>query len=79
MLQDLKHLHFIGICGTAMGSVAAALKDRGFVVTGSDEKIYPPMSTFLSERHITLREGYSPENIPADADLVVVGNAISRE
>jgi UDP-N-acetylmuramate: L-alanyl-gamma-D-glutamyl-meso-diaminopimelate ligase len=78
MLQDFKHLHFIGICGTAMGSVATALKDRGFVVTGSDEKIYPPMSTFLRERHIILKEGYSPDNIPPNADLVVVGNAISR-
>jgi UDP-N-acetylmuramate: L-alanyl-gamma-D-glutamyl-meso-diaminopimelate ligase len=75
---NLRHLHFIGICGTAMGSVAAALKDRGFVVTGSDEKVYPPMSTFLTERGITLSEGYRPENIPADADLIVVGNAISR-
>jgi UDP-N-acetylmuramate: L-alanyl-gamma-D-glutamyl-meso-diaminopimelate ligase len=78
MLQDLKHLHFVGICGTAMGSVAAALKDRGFVVTGSDEKVYPPMSTFLRERGIILTEGYAPENIPADTDLVIVGNAISR-
>ncbi len=61
-----------------MGAVAAALKDRGFVVTGSDEKVYPPMSTFLRERGIKLAEGYSPGNIPDEADLVVVGNAISR-
>src|SRR4029077_18938353 len=68
----------MGICGTAMGSVAAALRERGFKVTGSDESIYPPMSTFLQERGITLKEGYRPENIPADADVVVVGNAIKR-
>lgn len=78
MIQDLRHIHFIGICGTAMGSVAAALKERGFVVTGSDEKVYPPMSDFLSSRGVKLSEGYKPENIPANADLIVVGNAISR-
>lgn len=78
MIQDLRHIHFIGICGTAMGSVAAALKERGFVVTGSDEKVYPPMSDFLIERGVKLSEGYRPENIPANADLIVVGNAISR-
>lgn len=61
-----------------MGSVAAALKERGFMVTGSDERVYPPMSTFLESRGVKLMEGYRPENIPADADLIVVGNAISR-
>ncbi len=61
-----------------MGSVAAALRKRGFKVTGSDENIYPPMSTFLQERGITLNEGYRPENIPADVDIVVVGNAMKR-
>jgi UDP-N-acetylmuramate: L-alanyl-gamma-D-glutamyl-meso-diaminopimelate ligase len=77
-MTNPKHLHFIGICGTAMGSVAAALKERGFTVTGSDEKVYPPMSTFLEGRGVKLMEGYKPENIPANADLIVVGNAISR-
>lgn len=77
-MLNFRHLHFIGICGTAMGSVAAALKERGFTVTGSDEKVYPPMSTFLESRGVKLSEGYKPENIPADADLIVVGNAISR-
>ena len=78
MIQNLRHLHFIGICGTAMGSVAAALQSRGFVITGSDDKVYPPMSTFLAERGVKIAEGYRAENIPADADLIVVGNAISR-
>jgi UDP-N-acetylmuramate: L-alanyl-gamma-D-glutamyl-meso-diaminopimelate ligase len=73
-----QHFHFMGIGGTAMGSVAVALKERGFKVTGSDENIYPPMSIFLQERGITLSEGYRPENIPADVDVVVVGNAIKR-
>ena len=73
-----KHVHFIGICGTAMGSVAAALKERGFTVSGSDENVYPPMSTFLEDKGVTITSGYRAENIPAGADLVVIGNAMSR-
>src|SRR5437667_11330494 len=78
MREKNRHIHFLGICGTAMGSVAAALRERGFTVTGSDENIYPPMSTFLESKGITLHEGYRPENIPAGAEVVVIGNAISR-
>jgi UDP-N-acetylmuramate: L-alanyl-gamma-D-glutamyl-meso-diaminopimelate ligase len=73
-----KKFHFLGICGTAMASVAAALKERGFKVTGSDENVYPPMSTFLHEKGISLKEGYRAENIPSDADVVVIGNAMKR-
>ncbi|MEM9481300.1 MAG: UDP-N-acetylmuramate:L-alanyl-gamma-D-glutamyl-meso-diaminopimelate ligase [Verrucomicrobiota bacterium] len=73
-----KHFHFSGICGTAMGSVAAAMKQQGFVVTGSDAGVYPPMSTFLEEQGIEIREGFAEENIPAEADVVVIGNALSR-
>ncbi len=72
------HFHFIGICGTAMGSVAAAMRQRGFTITGSDQGIYPPMSTFLETQGIELSAGFKPENIPAGTDTVVVGNAISR-
>src|SRR5713226_4591557 len=61
-----------------MGSVAAALRERGFSVTGSDENIYPPMSIFLEKKGVALQEGYRAENIPADVDVVVVGNAIKR-
>ncbi len=61
-----------------MGSVAAELRERGFSVTGSDENIYPPMSIFLEKKGITLKEGYRAENIPADVDIVVVGNVIKR-
>ncbi len=78
MIKETRHLHFLGICGTAMGAVAAALRERGFVVTGSDENIYPPMSTFLEEKGIALNAGYREENIPSDADIVVIGNAIRR-
>src|SRR6266446_262191 len=73
-----QHFHFLGICGTAMGSVAAALQERGFKVTGSDENVYPPMSIFLEKKGIALKEGYRAENIPADVDVVVIGNAIKR-
>ncbi|HZS17770.1 MAG TPA: UDP-N-acetylmuramate:L-alanyl-gamma-D-glutamyl-meso-diaminopimelate ligase [Candidatus Udaeobacter sp.] len=73
-----KSFHFLGICGTAMASVAAALKERGFTVTGSDENVYPPMSTFLKGKGVTLKEGYREENIPSDADVVVIGNAMKR-
>ncbi len=61
-----------------MASVAAALKERGFKVTGSDENVYPPMSTFLQGKGISLKEGYREENIPADAEVVVIGNAMKR-
>jgi UDP-N-acetylmuramate: L-alanyl-gamma-D-glutamyl-meso-diaminopimelate ligase len=76
--SEPRHFHFLGICGTAMGSVAAALRERGFTVTGSDENIYPPMSIFLEQRGIALNAGYRAENIPADVDVVVIGNAIKR-
>ncbi|HWX15930.1 MAG TPA: UDP-N-acetylmuramate:L-alanyl-gamma-D-glutamyl-meso-diaminopimelate ligase [Chthoniobacterales bacterium] len=78
MTKAPRKLHFLGICGTAMGSVAAALRERGFSVTGSDENIYPPMSTFLEKKGVAPQEGYRAENIPADVDVVVVGNAIKR-
>ena len=61
-----------------MGSVAAALCERGFKVTGSDENVYPPMSLFLEKKGVALKEGYRAENIPADADVVVIGNAMKR-
>jgi UDP-N-acetylmuramate: L-alanyl-gamma-D-glutamyl-meso-diaminopimelate ligase len=73
-----KSFHFLGICGTAMGAVAVALQERGFRVTGSDENVYPPMSTFLEGKGIKLMEGYRAENIPADAEVVVIGNAMKR-
>ncbi|MEY5014642.1 MAG: hypothetical protein RIS92_1000 [Verrucomicrobiota bacterium] len=77
-MKPIQHVHFIGICGTAMGAVAAAMRDQGFTVTGSDQDVYPPMSTFLESKGITITRGYSPTNLPESADLIVVGNAISR-
>ncbi|MFN2540585.1 MAG: UDP-N-acetylmuramate:L-alanyl-gamma-D-glutamyl-meso-diaminopimelate ligase [Chthoniobacterales bacterium] len=73
-----KSFHFLGICGTAMGAVAAELHERGFCVTGSDEKVYSPISTFLEKKGIALKEGFRAENIPDDVDLIVIGNAMKR-
>jgi UDP-N-acetylmuramate: L-alanyl-gamma-D-glutamyl-meso-diaminopimelate ligase len=68
----------MGICGTAMGAVAAMLRDQGYTVTGSDEHVYPPMSTFLEEKGIAIQAGYKPENLPAEDTIIVVGNTIKR-
>jgi len=73
-----KKFHFLGICGTAMASVAAALQERGFKITGSDENVYQPMSNFLEQKGIVPKEGYRAENIPADTDVVIIGNAMKR-
>jgi len=74
----LKRIHLIGVCGTAMATLAALLKSKGYDVRGSDQNVYPPMSDFLVEQGITTFQGYSAEHITGDLDLVVVGNAISR-
>ena len=73
-----QHFHFLGICGTAMGAVAAAMARKGYKVTGTDEKVYPPMSTFLESEGITIFEGYKGDNVPDSADVIVIGNAMSR-
>ncbi|MDH5612666.1 MAG: UDP-N-acetylmuramate:L-alanyl-gamma-D-glutamyl-meso-diaminopimelate ligase [Gammaproteobacteria bacterium] len=72
------HIHILGICGTFMGGIAVLARQAGHTVSGSDENVYPPMSTQLEEQGITLNVGYKPENIPADVDQVVVGNVMSR-
>jgi UDP-N-acetylmuramate: L-alanyl-gamma-D-glutamyl-meso-diaminopimelate ligase len=74
----MKRIHLIGICGTAMATLAAMLKSRGHDVRGSDQNVYPPMSDFLAEQKIVTLQDYKAEHIGADLDLVVVGNAISR-
>lgn len=74
----MQRIHLIGICGTAMGTLAAMLKARGHDVRGSDQQVYPPMSDFLRQQGIRLLEGYDPANIATELDLVIVGNAISR-
>jgi UDP-N-acetylmuramate: L-alanyl-gamma-D-glutamyl-meso-diaminopimelate ligase len=74
----IQRIHLIGVCGTAMATLAALLKRRGHDVRGSDQNIYPPMSDFLATEGIATMTGYSAEHITGDIDLVVVGNAISR-
>ena len=74
----LKHLHFLGIAGTGMGTVAAMFRKIGLQVTGSDQAVYPPMSDFLRDQGITFHEGYAEKNLSPKPDLAVVGNALSR-
>jgi UDP-N-acetylmuramate: L-alanyl-gamma-D-glutamyl-meso-diaminopimelate ligase len=78
MFARIQSVHFVGICGTAMASTAAAMKDKGVRVTGSDQNVYPPMSTFLAARGIDVIAGYAEQNLALRPDLVVIGNAISR-
>src|SRR5215831_8792008 len=72
------HYHLIGICGTAMASLAGMLKARGHVVSGSDENVYPPMSTMLESIGIQIMRGYNAANLKAATDCIVAGNAIPR-
>jgi UDP-N-acetylmuramate: L-alanyl-gamma-D-glutamyl-meso-diaminopimelate ligase len=78
MFSRIQSVHFVGICGTAMASAAAAMQEKGVRVTGSDQNVYPPMSTFLAERKIEVISGYAEQNLAHKPDLVIIGNAISR-
>jgi UDP-N-acetylmuramate: L-alanyl-gamma-D-glutamyl-meso-diaminopimelate ligase len=77
-MQNCKHIHLIGICGTAMASLAGMLQLQGHRVTGSDTAAYPPMSDLLASLKIPIHEPYAEKNLDPRPDLVVVGNAISR-
>lgn len=77
--EEVKTIHLIAVCGTGMGALAGMLKEAGFEVTGSDHHVYPPMSTFLAERGIQIAEGFKAENLSHRPDLVVVGNAVSKD
>ncbi|MFY9554754.1 MAG: UDP-N-acetylmuramate:L-alanyl-gamma-D-glutamyl-meso-diaminopimelate ligase [Blastocatellia bacterium] len=76
--MENKHYHLIGICGTAMASLAGMLVEQGHKVSGSDENVYPPMSLELSRLGIPVSEGYRADNLSERPDIVVVGNAITR-
>ncbi len=78
MMPKPKHIHLIGVCGTAMASLAGMLQERGFRVTGSDAAAYPPMSTFLESLGIPVAQPFAEANLNPRPDLVVVGNALSR-
>ena len=77
-MAEAKHVHLIGICGSAMASLAGMLQTRGYRVTGSDAAAYPPMSDLLHELGIAIKEPYAEANLQPHPDLVIVGNAISR-
>ena len=74
----LKKIHLIAACGTGMGTLACILKQMGYMVSGSDQNVYPPMSDFLSEKGISLFTGYDPSNLDHKPDLVIIGNAITK-
>jgi len=75
---EINSVHFIGIGGTAMASAAAAMLDKGFAVTGSDQNVYEPMASFLASKNIPVLNGYDERHLAHKPDLVVIGNAISR-
>ncbi len=77
-MAENKHIHLIGICGTAMASLAGMLKQKGFQVTGSDAAAYPPMSDFLDNLGIRVAQPFDAKNLEPRPDLVVIGNAMSR-
>ncbi len=73
------HIHLVACCGTAMGSLAGMLKARGYHVTGSDQHVYPPMSTQLEAWGIPIYEGFDAGHLDPRPDLVVVGNVVTRD
>ena len=77
-LEGGRRVHLIAICGVAMAALAGMLQRRGYAVSGSDENVYPPMSTILEQLGIPIRRGYRAENLDDHPDLVVVGNTVSR-
>src|SRR5947208_12718447 len=77
-MTSSKHIHLIGICGTAMASLAGMLQAQGHRVTGSDAAAYPPMSDLLASMKVPVRQPYAEANLTPRPDLVIVGNAISR-
>ena len=78
-LSGVRRVYLIGICGTAMASLAGMLRQRGYEVAGSDEHVYPPMSTYLERLEIPVLEGYTREHLETfHPDLVVIGNAAAN-
>ena len=77
--ENVRKIHLIAVCGTGMGALACMLKNLGFEITGSDHKIYPPMSDFLVGQGVQIMDGFDAAHIQKGTDLVVVGNAVTRE
>jgi UDP-N-acetylmuramate: L-alanyl-gamma-D-glutamyl-meso-diaminopimelate ligase len=76
--DNVRKIHLIAVCGTGMAALACMLKDLGYEVTGSDQKVYPPMSLFLAKNGIPVADGFRAENLSYGPDLVVVGNAVPK-
>jgi UDP-N-acetylmuramate: L-alanyl-gamma-D-glutamyl-meso-diaminopimelate ligase len=77
-VAELRHIHLIAICGVGMSALAGMLQARGFRVTGSDQNVHPPISTQLQALGIEVRQGFSPDHLADQPDLIVVGNAVSH-
>jgi UDP-N-acetylmuramate: L-alanyl-gamma-D-glutamyl-meso-diaminopimelate ligase len=77
-MNQTKHIHILGICGTFMGGIAAIAKQSGYRVTGCDANVYPPMSTQLESQGIELIEGFGVEQLDLKPDVFVIGNVVSR-
>ena len=77
--DNVETIHLIAVCGTGMGALACMLQELGFTVTGSDQNVYPPMSQFLAQKGITVAKGFDGANLAHRPDLVVVGNAVTRD
>ncbi len=78
-MSRIHKIHLTAACGTGMGTLACVLKEMGYAVTGSDQHVYPPMSDFLAEKGILLCEGFGTGNLGHDPDLVIIGNAVTRD
>jgi UDP-N-acetylmuramate: L-alanyl-gamma-D-glutamyl-meso-diaminopimelate ligase len=78
-MNKIRRIHLIAACGTGMGTLACMLKQMGFEVTGSDQQVYPPMSDFLAASDIRLFDRFDPANLDHSPDLVIIGNAVTRD
>lgn len=77
-IENVKSIYMIAICGTGMSSLAGLLKEAGYQVSGSDNNIYPPVSTLLANYGIEIKPGFKKENLPNPVDMVIIGNAVSK-
>ena len=74
----MKHIHILGICGTFMGSLAILARQKGYRVTGCDQNVYPPMSTYLAAQGVEITQGYGHDIMALKPDTVIVGNSMVR-
>ena len=79
MPDHVQSVHLIGIAGSGMGAFACMLQEAGYQVRGSDQNVYPPMSTVLTDRGIEWMEGWAPQHLDWGPDIVIVGNVCRRD